>query len=160
MSKQIIESAYEMIGRATPLKSDCGKLCDGACCTSKGYMLLFPYEHEVLLGKGFDITIKELDGYGPVYTLTCNGSCDRGIRPLSCRIFPLAPKIKDGELFVRIDPRARNVCPLSHKSILSLDKEFTNIIKKTLNMLFQNDRMAQYLKAVSDIADKYNDILS
>ena len=158
MSKRLIESAYEMIGGLTPLKSDCGRLCGSVCCGSEGYMLLFPYERELIVGEGFKIAQKELEGYGTVDVLYCEGACDRDTRPLSCRIFPLAPKFVDGVLFVRVDPRARSICPLAHKSILSFDKEFTNIIKKTLNMLCQDDKISRYLKAVSDIADKYNDI--
>ncbi len=160
MSKKIIESAYKMIGGLTPLKNDCGRLCGSACCHSEGYMLLFPYEEELLSERGFKIFQKELAVYGAVQALTCNGACDREMRPLSCRIFPLAPKFIEGELFLRIDPRARRVCSLSHKSILSFDKEFTNIIKKTLNMMCHDDRMSRYLEAISNIADKYQDILS
>lgn len=158
MSKQLIESAYEMIGGLTPLKSDCGRLCASACCVSEGYMMLFPYERELVGGVGFELAQKELEGYGMVDVLNCKGVCERSVRPLSCRIFPLAPKFAEGELFVRLDPRARSVCPLAHKSILSFDKDFTNIIKKTLIMLCQDDKIFRYLKAVSDIADKYNEI--
>jgi hypothetical protein len=121
-------------------------------------MTLFPYERELVEGMGFEIAQKQLEGYGAVDILYCGGVCERNTRPLACRIFPLAPKIAGGELYVRMDPRARSVCPLSHKSILSFDKEFTNIIKKTLNMLCVDDKIFQYLKAVSDIADKYNNI--
>ena len=109
MSKQIIKSAYEMVGGMTPLKSDCGRLCGAACCSSEGYMLLFPYEQE-LVGGDFKIVRKELEGYGPVDALYCDGECDRDVRPLSCRIFPLAPKFMEDKLFVRLDPRGRVVC--------------------------------------------------
>ncbi len=161
MSVKIIESAYEMIGDLTPLKSDCARMCGAACCESEGYMLLFPYERDLVEKcDGFQMMQKHLEGYGPVEAVTCSGYCERNLRPLSCRIFPLAPKFIDGELFVRLDPRGRSVCPLAHKSILSLDKDFTNTIKKTLKMLAQDDSISRYLKAVSDVADKFNDIFA
>ncbi len=158
MSKEIIKSAYEMIDKLTPLKSDCGRICESACCVSEGYMVLFPGESQ-LLGEGFDISPKVLKGYGAVATARCSGMCDRSRRPLSCRIFPLAPKIVDGEVFVRMDPRARNVCPLSHKSILSLDREFTNTIKKMFSIMFEDSDLAPFIKALSDISDEYAEIL-
>jgi hypothetical protein len=158
MSKKIIESAYELIAGLTPLKSDCGMLCDSACCKSRGYMVLFPNEKE-LMDKHFDVSVKQLPNYGAVYSAVCEGNCNRQIRPLSCRIFPLAPKVIDGMVYVRLDPRARNVCPLSHKSILSLDSEFINTIKKMFNMLYKDDEIKRFIGAISDIADEYNDIL-
>ncbi len=158
MSKKIIQSAYEMIEELTPLKSDCGRLCESACCVSEGYMILFPGESP-LLGEGFDVSIKTLPGYGAVAVASCDGTCIRDKRPLSCRFFPLAPKIVDGEVLVRMDPRARNVCPLSYNSILSLDRNFTNTIKKMFEMMSEDEELSRFIKALSDIADEYVNIL-
>lgn len=155
MSKLLIKSAYDMLSDVTPLKSDCGNLCDAACCISDGYMLLFPGEKELLKKQDYTFGVTELEGFGKADTALCKGTCNRDFRPLSCRIFPLIPKFADDEISLRLDPRGRSVCPLCNKSILSLDKEFLNAVKKTLIMLSQDDRISRYLKALSNTADKY-----
>ena len=38
-----------------------------------------------------------MDIYEKVDFFSCNGLCDRTLRPLACRIFPLTPYKKDGE---------------------------------------------------------------
>lgn len=32
----LIKKAYELLERVTPLRYDCGKLCDGLCCKGDG----------------------------------------------------------------------------------------------------------------------------
>ena len=159
MSDKLIESAYEMLSTLTPLKHDCGKDCDKACCVSDGSMLLFPYEYDLLKSKDYKFTKYNLEVLGEVWAMTCSGECDRELRPLSCRIFPLAPKITKGEIFLRLDARGRSVCPLTHKSILSLDKKFVDVVKKTLIMLSCDDKIAQYLTSISKLTDKYMEII-
>lgn len=159
MKKQL-KKAYDILGDLTPLKTDCGKMCSSACCKGDGGMYLFPGEYELLKDvNGFRFEKKILDGYGEVYFMTCNDTCDRTIRPLSCRIFPLVAKFIDGKLFVRLDARGRSVCPLTQKSILSLDKEFLEAVKKVLIMLCEDDRVSQYLNAVSKMEEKYRNVI-
>ena len=83
-------------------------------------MLLFPGE-EVLypahaLPEGWAVRDSEIhipERSDPIRLLVCTGQCDRRIRPISCRIFPLLPFI-DGDGGLRSDPdmRAFSMCPL------------------------------------------------
>ena len=155
MSDTLIKLAYDMMSAFTPLKSDCGKLCNKACCKSCGLMLLFPYEYELLKHQDYKFSKYTLEGFGEIYAMTCSSTCNRENRPLSCRTFPLAPKVIEGEVFVQLDARGRSVCELTHKSIKSLDNEFVNAVKKTLIMLSKDDTMAQYLSATTKLVDKY-----
>ena len=82
-----LTAARALLSDVTPLKSDCGRLCGGACCQpsteeTQG-MLLFPGEEALYAG---------LDGYRVLdcaegKLLICAGHCRREERPLSCRIF-------------------------------------------------------------------------
>ena len=47
----LLNKAYELLERTTPLTSDCGKLCNGLCCKGDGKtgMLLFPGEEIQIL---------------------------------------------------------------------------------------------------------------
>ena len=46
----LYKKAKEIIGEKTPLRKDCGLICDGACCKgdSETGMLLFPCEQTSL----------------------------------------------------------------------------------------------------------------
>jgi hypothetical protein len=158
--KNMIKTAYNMLGDKTPLKTDCGRMCSSACCTGDGGMFLFPGEYDIVKdGKGFRFEKRFLEGYGYVDFMTCLDSCNRAIRPLSCRIFPLVPVFKDDGLFVRLDARGRNICPLTKKSILSLDRDFLNVAKNVFIMLSEDDEISKFLKAVSCMEQKYRQVL-
>ena len=48
-SKEFYRKVYAQIGDLTPIKADCGKLCDGACCAVTEEitgMYLFPFEEK------------------------------------------------------------------------------------------------------------------
>ena len=73
--------ARALLDTLTPLKSDCGRLCDGACCRgddSTG-MLLFPGEDALyercafgrVLSAGFSL------GGAPTKLFVCEGHCPR-----------------------------------------------------------------------------------
>ncbi len=97
---------YRIFDDLTPLRGrDCGILCGKRCCAGDGRtgMLLFPGEETTL-------PVVEKDGRR---FAVCSGRCDRSIRPLSCRIFPLFPRIEgNGACKARLDVRGNSVCPL------------------------------------------------
>jgi len=154
-TETLLKEAIEIIGDATPLKFNCGTLCDRACCVSDGYMMVFPGEKCILQNRNYTFGKAHLITYGDIDIVTCNGTCDRDYRPFSCRIYPLAPKFIDDKLFVRLDVRGRPTCPLCHKSMSSLNEDFIKRVKKALNHLTANNEMKKFLKAISNHVDMY-----
>jgi Fe-S-cluster containining protein len=109
-------TVYSLTGNMTPMLFDCGKLCGVRCCKGDKGMLLFPFEEDYLdrFNHDFTITCSNLIvNSRPVRLLSCNGTCDRNIRPLACRLFPIFPFVHEsGSIELGFDPRARGICPL------------------------------------------------
>jgi len=88
----------------------------------QGGVYLFPGEEKLLPGKS--------DGFAPVYD--CGGVCEREKRPLGCRIFPLTPVKSEKGWTVRMDRRARAMCPLVRSGLRGLDPEFVRAVRRAL----------------------------
>ena len=157
MNSEIIVDAYKIIGGATPLKSDCGLLCEHACCLSdddgKGGVYLFPGEEELLKECGWGETVK--DDFAPM--LVCENYCEREKRPLACRIFPLTPVFNDKGLTVRIDARARAVCPLAHYGIKGMDSDFLRKVRDALKMIDASEEGHAFLEKWQQLEEQYRD---
>ena len=156
-SAYIYLQLYRLFDNTTPLKVDCGKLCDAACCSGDDSgMLLFPGEREVyklLKPDGFRIEMSDLTySYNgkahktPI--LFCDGKCDRYVRPLACRIFPLTPVLDgSGKIEIIIDPRAKSVCPLANTLHLDeYDEDFLRAVKNTFVLLSKNKQIRAFLE--------------
>lgn len=107
---------YEILENIGPADHDCGEHCGSICCSDSSfededsYIYLLPGEKEYLESEGSDMHIErqrrdEHDlpkSWGDyVYIAKCPGKekCDRRLRPIQCRTFPLHPYISDsGEL--------------------------------------------------------------
>ena len=105
-------AARELLENLTPLKTDCGRLCRGACCQGDEAtgMLLFPSEEALYEGCAFARVVPTDFSLGgtPAQLLVCDGRCDRKNRPLACRLFPLFLKFREDQPPVlRMDARAR-----------------------------------------------------
>ena len=137
--QKLYDRANRIIGDKTPLKKDCGLVCDGACCKgdSDTGMLLFPFEESTL-------EVKEEDG---VRLAVCDGHCNRDERPLSCRIFPFFPYVTtDGRIKAIPDIRGVNVCPLiSHCDEVSFDRGFLYRVKKVGRLLYADEHCRKFL---------------
>lgn len=159
MCESFYKQLYARIGALTPLKSDCGRLCGGACCAIDDElpgMYLFPGEEALYAGRpGFTIRRATLTGYGPVALLDCGGACDRTLRPLSCRVFPLAPRVMGDAVQVRLDPRGRAVCPLSRGSRGALHSVFVAAVQQVFEELLQNPDTAPFVRALSREIDEF-----
>ena len=88
MFPESLVAARKLLEEITPLQTDCGLVCGGACCqTHPGEetgMLLFPGEAEMYRGEdGFTLVDSP---HGTI--LVCEGRCSRANRPLACRMFP------------------------------------------------------------------------
>lgn len=147
---------YRLFDTATPLRIDCGDLCNGACCHGNDSgMFLFPHEKEVfklLNPKGFKIEDSDLTYTynGKEYKtpiLFCNGKCDRFERPLACRIFPLTPVLdENGKIDIIVDPRAKSICPLAKTLYLDeYDADFLKAIQKAFVLLSKNKQVYAFL---------------
>ncbi len=156
MKKEIvIESCYSLLRNVTPLQFDCGKICNGKCCKGddKTGMLLFPGEKSLV---DCDINIK-FDDDGNEFAI-CDGFCNRNYRPLSCRIYPLFPVIKNEDgiesIEVMLDPRAD--CPLVTEDY-SFNPQFLKAVKRVGKYLLLNDETESvYRKLSSEIEEIYN----
>lgn len=141
--QRLYAETNRIIGEKTPLKKDCGLICDGKCCKgdSDTGMLLFPFEESVF-------TVKEKDG---VRLCVCEGHCNRKERPLSCRIFPFFPYVTaEGKIRVIPDIRGVNICPIiSHFDEVKFDRGFLYRVKKVGRLLYRDEHCRRFLEDTS-----------
>lgn len=150
--ENVINSCYSLLRNVTPLSFDCGKICNGKCCKgdNKTGMVLFPGE-EKILDKDINV-ITDDEGFK---IAVCGGVCNRNYRPLSCRIYPLFPVIKNENgreyIQVEIDPRAD--CPLCSEEY-EFTKNFIKAVKRVGKYLLLNEETANtYRKISAEIED-------
>jgi hypothetical protein len=165
MHKRILyRKAYRALEDSTPLKFDCGLLCNSKCCSgdSNSGMCLFPGE-EVMFEKhgGFLAIRKETLSDTDVLFAVCNGTCNRKLRPLSCRIFPYVPYLDEGgRLTIIEDPRAKYLCPLLVESFeFEADKVFIRRVLNTFRFLMQDDEIKNHIRLLSGALDEYKRFL-
>lgn len=150
--EEVILKCYKILENETPLEFDCGKICNGKCCKGDENtgMLLFPGE-ENLIDENMKIKVTENGDKIAV----CNGSCDRTKRPLSCRIYPFFPLIKEfkGRRRVKIIFDLRADCPLINDEY-EYNKEFLRRLKRVGKTLLNNEETKRmYL----DLCDEMNE---
>ncbi len=150
--EDVILKCYKILEEETPLNFDCGKICKNKCCNgdeSTG-MILFPGEDD-LIDENIEIKIAENGDKIAV----CNGSCNRSKRPLSCRIYPFFPLIKEfnGRKRVKVVFDLRADCPLCEGEY-EFNKEFLHRLKRVGKYLLLNEETsALYL----DLCDDFNE---
>jgi len=153
-----IKKAYEYLNRLTPLKIDCGKFCNAACCKGDENtgMILLPNE-EFICDFG---NIKSDTDRNKI--IICNGECDREKRPYSCRIFPLFPyttQTKNGvKIEIKIDPRAANVCPLN--DIKMMDKNFIRAVRRSAKILATDKEYLRFLTETTSLLKEIEQLKS
>ncbi len=153
--REILERAKEAIGELTPLYMDCGRLCDGECCKTdedgKGGVYLFPGEH----AECFPWGSVETDEFGEM--LLCEDWCDREQRPLACRIFPLTPvRNREGKWTVRLDARARRMCPLYRSGLKGMNPEFVRAAAQAIRIIAQSEEGEDFLERWADLEERYH----
>ncbi len=159
---ELYKSIYKFYSDTTPLFIDCGTLCGGACCESdeneETGMYLFPGEEMLFLNNpDFKIIDSEFI-YNEKHAkiLICKGACDRSKRPLSCRIFPIIPYIKNNDFKLIFDPRAKVVCPLvSLEDFSILDRKFIIKTQKVIRLLLKFKETRLFLEGLTDILDDF-----
>ncbi len=150
-----VRAARALLSTLTPLKTDCGRLCAGACCQGDETtgMLLFPGEEALYETCDFAQIVPADYALGGqrALLLVCRGRCPREERPLSCRLFPLFLRFgRDGQPRVRMDARARAVCPLTGYGLSALDPAFISAVREAYDLLLADEACARFLRELSD----------
>ena len=109
--EKTIKNIYNTLDKVSPVDFDCGKLCGEVCCTydADDYhneelaLYLLPGEELMYLeSDSFELYYIDSDEIayphswkGKIYLVKCKNppKCDRSIRPIQCRTFPLIPHI-------------------------------------------------------------------
>jgi hypothetical protein len=155
---------YRLTEKATPLKSDCGKLCNSICCqqneTDSLGMYLFPGEEVMFTGKEDWLAWerhdpKEYDFPAswpfPVNFVKCSRACPRELRPLACRFYPLTPHIfKNGSwilIYDTLDLPYR--CPLIEEQ-LTMEPNFIETVAKAWSILLKDHRINTLVREDSE----------
>ena len=153
--------ARKLLENVTPLKTDCGLLCDHACCkpsedAGQG-VWLFPQEEceDMAWGKKGDTRLPVTRIKAKI--LLCDGLCDRENRPFQCRIFPLVPFFskKRSEWDVRMDRRAYMICPLCTYGKKALDPAFIENAKKAVQLIAKTEAGERFLTALAQEESAY-----
>ena len=156
MNRDTLLRAYAIIGERTPMLSDCGLLCGAACCQpdedGQGGVHLFPGERELLADCGWGCI--QPASLAPM--LVCEGPCERDRRPLGCRIFPLTPvRGGNGRWTVRVDVRARAMCPLAASGIRGLDPSFVRAVRDALRAVAEDPEGDAFLEKWHALEEAY-----
>lgn len=145
MPPTALEDARDLLRDVTPLRTDCGLVCGGACCRSlpgeETGMLLFPGE----AARYADRPGYRVQSTAAGELLICDGHCDREDRPLSCRLFPLLPVVRDGDARVAMDARARAVCPLAAHGVRGLSEAFVETVRQAGRRLLTDEKQRAFL---------------
>lgn len=164
-AEKIYKEAWKKLETLTPLKVDCGALCGAACCDDGGHedagMYLYYKEESMYktLPGYFRIEESEFlygDNDERALIMMCAGRCERTLRPLACRIFPLAPYKKEGEpLRIIIDPRAKAMCPLAKTMRADeLDERFVRTVRLIFKVLIRNRQIRDFVTELSYVMDE------
>ncbi len=165
---RVLRQARETLADITPLKSNCGRLCGGACCqsddTGENGMLLFPFEEEFYKKpvEGFAFHLADDDTlFRGGKRLVCEGDCLREHRPLACRMFPLRIRLLGDELGERtqvlaeLDPRAWCCCPLLEQGGLrAMSADFIGAVQRAGEALIGNVYMLEALHNEQRLLDE------
>ena len=175
ISKRTFAAIYRLLDRVSPVEQNCGDLCGSACCTCdsdepQGPPLLGIYllpGEEQLFTKTEDwlewsySKVKGADfpesWHGTVYFIRCKTPpfCQRHLRPLQCRTFPLAPHLDDnGALKMILYPsKLPYRCPLIYERI-QLDPRFIKATSTAWTRLIKDEYIFDLVKYDSSFRTK------
>jgi len=154
-------TARELLRDATPLKSDCGRICGAACCQpypaqdgEASGMYLFPGEEYLYGPEDAWARILPTDWItagSKVSLLVCQGACPRERRPLACRLFPLFARPEGEGFALRLDPRGWPVCPLMPHGLAGFDPAFVAAARAALAVLWADEEQRAFLLALDGL---------
>lgn len=159
MDMELLKRAWALLDSVTLLGQDCGQLCGALCCApdedGQGGVHLFPGER-ALIGESCWADVKPVDALDGTWMLTCGGACERALRPLGCRIFPLTPcRAKDGRWGIRMDRRAFAMCPLAPSGKRGLSPTFVEAVTEAVNLIARDPEGAGFLTAWAALEAEY-----
>ncbi len=151
--ERIYRTARRLLQNSTPLREDCGLLCDKACCKGDDCtgMLLFPGEPTPF--RVIEQNCRRL--------AVCGGVCKREERPLSCMVFPFLPlPADDGRIRVRVDARGRGICPLArHAGEAAIRHRFLHRVRRVGALLLRDEETRAFLFALRREAEETEALL-
>ena len=155
--KKSIKRIYKRLDEVSPVDFDCGTLCGEVCCVYDAdeshaeelVLYLLPGE-ELMYEDSPDFELYYMDSSeiryphswkDNIYLVKCKNPprCDRSIRPIQCRTFPLVPHIsKNGEFHLVLDETEFPYeCPIIRDHI-KLNEDFINVTYEIWKMLISN----------------------
>lgn len=161
MNKKLLYGkAYRRLENSTPLRFDCGRICRSKCCrgSEDTGMHLYPGEEAMFEKQKDFLTLRdEVFGERNIRFAVCGGRCARKLRPLACRVFPLAPYLsRNGKLHIVEDPRARYICPLLFPGMeLKISRTFKRNIYRLFQLLLLDPDIKAYVEALSEVLEEY-----
>jgi len=155
--KRTIQKIYQRLDEVTPVDFDCGKLCGEVCCVydadethTEELVLYLLAGEELMYEDSPDFELYYMDSSeiryphswkDNIYLVKCKNPprCDRSIRPIQCRTFPLVPHIsKNGEFHLVLDETEFPYeCPIIRDHI-KLNEDFINVTYEIWKMLISN----------------------
>jgi hypothetical protein len=166
--RDLYKKVYAMLDKTTPLLTDCGELCNKACCAEgdeETGMYLFPGEEVMYSGEQPWLIIEEssltYSSGKPVFLAICKEPCPRELRPLSCRIFPLTPYIDNSRsLVIKMDPRAVPICPLARgSSPQKIDDNFIDTVADAFRLLIKDNEIRSFILKLSLLIDEHEELV-
>ena len=156
--KKEIEEIYERLEKVTPVDFDCGSLCGEALYLLPGEELM--YEES----DSFDLYYFDRDEieYPPswddvVYLVKCRNppKCDRSIRPIQCRTFPLVPHIdENGEFHLILDETEFPYeCPIASQH-MKFNDDFLTVTFDVWKKLISNPLVYDFVEMDSRLRDE------
>ncbi|MCQ2530686.1 MAG: hypothetical protein MJ086_05455 [Lachnospiraceae bacterium] len=172
------KKVYELLDNATPLSCDCGKMCGAVCCKPKKTFLYSSLWVYMLPGEDclHDKNDKWLKWYRlnskkhlfpkswgkRFWAVRCTGPehCKRELRPIQCRTFPLMPYLgADGEFqLILFNQPLPYECPLVTEGY-ELEESFITNVRNAWEILLQDNRIFDYVKADSERIRKAGDAI-
>ncbi|MBP3371330.1 MAG: hypothetical protein J6L88_02265 [Clostridia bacterium] len=143
-----LKQARQLLEHVTPMKSDCGALCSGICCSEAegDGMVLLPGEEKFYEGADWCEILQR----GQDKILVCRGTCPRENRPFACRIFPICVNVTEDKTTVGIEPLAKSICPLCDHGLKGLDREFRDAAKQAFRILLADETYRAHYKRLTD----------
>ena len=139
---------YRMLDEVSPAPFDCGSVCGEACCSEVAEddgIYLLPGEECI----HSDDEWLNKEKIGELFFVKCKGpeNCNRSLRPIQCRTFPLMPSLDaKGELEMKPnDIELSFSCPLINAGT-RLQEDFVRVTTEAWELLVRDEAVRRICK--------------